>query len=208
MRILAIAVIALLAGTSPGLAQFRQQAPEQGGFGFTADLLFAQMGGSVGDSVGTGFGVAGSLFVQPTGTPVRVGVGGSFTRFSTVGPGDALNKVSVYAVGTWRIADPETSVVPYIQGTAGYTRLSDDELCNELICGMGTTLRGQVRTGLELGANVGVDLPVTETLNIDIAGTFSWLSLGDLEVAGRSFGDTSTTASTFGLRAGVTVYPR
>jgi hypothetical protein len=208
MRILAIAVIALLAGTSPGLAQFRQQAPEQGGFGFTADLVFAQMGGSVGDSVGAGFGVAGSLFVQPAGTPVRLGVGGSFTRFSTVGPGDALNKVSVYAVGAWRIADPETSVVPYIQGTVGYTRLSDDELCNELICGTGTTLRGQVRSGLELGANVGVDIPLTETLNVDIAGTFSWLSLGDLEVAGRSFGDTSTTASTFGLRAGVTVYPR
>ncbi|MFQ5530915.1 MAG: hypothetical protein ACE5FP_11290 [Gemmatimonadota bacterium] len=208
MRVLALAVVALVAGTTPGLAQFRPQTAENAGFGFTADLVFSQMGGSVGDSVGSGFGAAGALFFQPAGTPARLGVGGSYTRFSTAGPGDALNKVSVHVFGTWQIVDPETSVIPYIQGTIGYTRLSDDEFCSELICGVGTTLRGKVRTGIELGANVGVDIPLTETLNIDVAGSFSWLSLGDLDVAGQTFGDTSANASTFGLRAGITVFPR
>ncbi|MDH3297664.1 MAG: hypothetical protein OEM96_05240 [Gemmatimonadota bacterium] len=208
MRIMALAVIATVAGANPGFAQFRQQTAEKTGFGFTADILFAQVGGSVGDSVGSGFGAAGGLFFQPAGTPARLGVGGSYTRFSTDGPGDALNKTSIYAQAAWQIVDRETSVIPYVQGTVGYTRLSDDEFCSELICGAGTTLRGRVRSGFELGANVGVDVPLSEAVNIDVAGSFSWLRLGDLEVAGQKFGDTSTHASTFGIRAGITVFPR
>ncbi len=208
MRILALGVISLFVGTSPALAQFRQQTPEKAGFGVTADLVFAQMGGSIGDSLGTGIGAAGAVFIQPAGTPARLGVGASFTRFSTEGPGDALNKFSVYALAGWQIVDPETSVIPYLQGTIGYTRLSDDELCDEFICGQGTQLRGRVRTGIQIGANVGVDIPLTETLNVDVVGTFSWLGLGDLRVAGQTFDETSADGSTFGLRAGFTVFPR
>ena len=45
MRIMALAVIATVAGANPGFAQFRQQTAEKTGFGFTADILFAQVGG-------------------------------------------------------------------------------------------------------------------------------------------------------------------
>lgn len=208
MRIVVLFVIALMAGSNSLLAQFRQQAPEKAGFGMTANLIFAQMGGSVSDSVGSGFGAAGSAFFQPAGTPARLGGGVSFTRFSTDGPGDALNKFSIYALAAWQIAEAGTSVIPYLQGTIGYTRLSDDELCSESDCGAGTTLRGRVRTGIELGANVGVDIPLTETLNFDVAGTFSWLSLGDLEAGGQTIEGVSANGSTFGLRAGITVFPK
>lgn len=207
MRIVTLALIALLASTNLGLAQFHEQTPEKAGFGVTADLIFAQMGGGVSDSVGTGFGAAGSAFFQPAGTPVRLGAGASYTRFTTDGSGDALNKVSVYALAALQIADPMTSVVPYMQGTVGFTRLSDDELCSELICGTGTTLRGKVRSGIELGIIVGVDIPMTETLNIDVAGTFSWLGLGDLEAGGATIDGASENGSTFGIRAGITVFP-
>jgi len=208
MRILALSVLAVLVSTSSGFAQFRQQAPEKAGFGVTADLIFAQMGGSVGDSVGTGFGGLGSAFFQPGGTPARLGAGISYTRFSTEGSGDALRKLSIFALAGLQMVDAETSVIPYLQGTVGYTRLSDDQACSEFICGVNNTLRGQVRTGIELGANVGVDIPMTENLNIDVAGTFSWLGLGDLEVDGQMFDGFSANGSIFGLRAGITYFPR
>lgn len=208
IRNVALALIALLASTTIGLAQFHQQTPEKAGFGVTADLIFAQMGGGVSDSVGSGLGAAGSAFFQPAGTPVRLGAGASYTRFTTEGSGDSLNRVSIYALAAWQIADPLTSVIPYMQGTVGYTRLSDDELCSELICGTGTTLRGKVRTGIELGVIVGVDIPMTENLNIDVAGTFSWLGLGDLVAGGETIDGASENGSTFGLRAGLTVFPR
>ena len=208
MRTMALSVIAVLAATNSGLAQFRQQTPEKGGFGVTADLIFAQMGGSVSDSVGSGLGAGASLFLEPAGTPARLGAGVSYTRFSLEGPGGSLNKFSVYALVGLRMIDPQTSVIPYIQGTVGYTRLSDDELCDEFVCGIGTTLRGRVRTGIELGTNVGVDIPVTETINVDVAGSFSWMSLGDLEAGGQTIEGASLNGSTFGIRAGITIYPR
>ncbi len=208
IRIMALSVVAILVGASSGIAQFRQQTPEKGGLGVTADLIFAQMGGSVSDSVGSGLGAGASVFVEPAGTPARIGAGASYTRFSLEGPGGSLKKLSLYALVGLKIVDPQTSVIPYIQGTVGYTRLSDDELCNEFVCGTGTTLRGNVRSGIELGTNVGVDIPLTETVNVDVAGSFSWMGLGDLEAGGQTIEGVSFNGSTFGIRAGITIYPR
>ena len=208
MRVLTLSMIAVFAVVAPASAQFRQQAEQSSGLGFTADLVFSQMSGAIGDSVGTGLGAAGAVFIQPAGPPSRIGVGGSFTRFSGIGARESMKKVSVYAQAGLQIEDNETSVIPYIMGSVGYTRLSNDDVCSEFVCGTGTTLMGEVRSGLELGAVVGVDIPLTETVNVDVAGTFSWLSLGDLEAGGQTISDTSTNASTFGLRAGFTVFPR
>lgn len=207
MRVLTLSMIAVLAIAGPASAQFRQQAEEGSGLGITANLVFSQIGGTIGDSIGTGLGAAAAVFVQPAGTPARIGVGGSFIRFSGIGTHESTRKVSVYAQAGLQIKDNETSVVPYITGSIGYTRLSDDGMCSEAICGTGTMLTGQVRSGLELGAVVGVDIPLTETVNVDVAGTFSWLGLGDLEASGQTISETSTNASTFGLRAGFTVFP-
>lgn len=205
MRALTLSVLALVLTASPIHAQFRQQAAEQSGLGFTVDFTFAQLGGTIGDSIGTGFGGAAAGFYQPATLPARIGVGGSYTRFATDGAGDAMNKTSFFALGSWHIADRETVVVPYIMGRAGFTRLKDDEFCGIDVCP--TVLQGREWSGLEIGAVVGVDIPMTEALNLDVAGSFSWLSLGDLEAGGQTIANTSTTASTFGLRAGVTVFP-
>jgi hypothetical protein len=208
MRVLALSMIAVFAVAAPASAQFRQQAEESSGVGITADLVFSQIGGTIGDSIGTGLGAAAAVFVQPAGTPARIGVGGSFTRFSGIGDRESSRKVSVYAQAGLQIEDNETSVVPYIIGSVGYTRLSDDGVCSEAVCGTGTMLMGQVRSGLELGAAVGVDIPFTETVNFDVAGTFAWLGLGDLKAGGQTISDSSTNASAFGLRAGFTIFPR
>ncbi len=69
-------------------------------------------------------------------------------------------------------------------------------------------MTGREWSGLELGAVVGVDIPMTETLNINVGGTFSWITLGDLTAGEQSIDGTSTNVSTVGLRAGVTVFPR
>lgn len=213
MRSWTLSLVLLLVAAVPADAQFQQQVPEQSGFGFTADLTFAQMGGTIGDSIGSGFGLSGTVFYELDEVPARIGAGGSYTRFSTDGPSDAHTKLSLFATGSWHIADPNTSVVPYVQGRAGYVRLDDDELTCASYPDLGppdclVTLSGREWSGLELGAVVGVDIPMTETLNIDIGGTFSWLALGDLTAGSQTIMGTSTNVSTFGLRAGVTVFPR
>jgi len=215
MRSFSLLVAALALGAAPAQAQFREQTPEQGGLGFTLDAAFAQLSGGgngmVGDSVGSGFGLAALGFYQPTQYPIRLGLGGSYTRFSTTGPGDAFNKVSLYGAGAWRIADPNTSIVPYIGGNIGYVHLDDDEFfcvnTDVTTCPTEDLRRGRTWSGLELGAFVGVDLPMSETLNFDVAGSFSWLALGDVAAGGETIPSTSTNVSTFGLRAGITVFP-
>lgn len=216
MRSFSLCLVALALVVAPARAQFREQSPEQGGLGFTVDAAFVQLSGGgngmVGDSVGSGLGLAALGFYQPIEYPVRVGLGGSYTRFSTRGPGDAFNKVSVYAGGVWRISDPNTSVVPYIGGNVGYVHLADDEFfcvnTDVTTCPAQDLRRGRTWSGLELGAVVGVDLPMSETLNFDVAGSFSWLALGDVTAGGEAIPSSSTNVSTFGLRAGITVFPR
>lgn len=215
MRSFSLFLVAFALVVTPARAQFREQPPEQGGLGITVDATFAQLSGGgavmVGDSVGSGFGLAAFGFYQPTQYPIRLGLGSSYTRFSTTGPGDAFNKVSVYAAGAWRIADPNTSVVPYIGGNIGYVHLDDDEFycvnTDVTTCPADDLRRGRTWSGLELGAVVGVDLPMSETLNFDVAGSFSWLALGDVTAGGESIPSSSTSVSTFGLRAGVTLFP-
>lgn len=213
MRSFCLLLLAVAASVSPASAQFREQAPEKSGFGFTGDATFAQMSGTIGDSIGTGFGAALAAFYELPEQPARLGAGASYTRFSTDGSGDALNKFSIFARGSVHIADPNTSVVPYIQGTVGYTTMDDDEFfCTDLDapdpCPAESLRRGREWSGFEVGAVVGVDIPMTETLNLDVAGTFAWAALGDVTAGGVELADTSTNISTFGLRAGVTVFPR
>lgn len=213
MRSLTPFLVALAVGAAPAEAQFRQQAAEKGGLGLRADLLFAQMGGTIGDSIGTGFGLSGAAFYQFRQVPARLGAGASYTRFATDLPGGAHRKLSMFALGSWHITDPNTSVVPYVEGRIGWTRLDDDApTCAaypaEEPPSCGSTLTGREWSGLELGAVAGVDIPMTETLNIDVGGTFSWLALGDLTAGGQTIDGTSTNVSTFGFRAGVTIFPR
>ncbi|MFW6089350.1 MAG: hypothetical protein ACODAB_06325, partial [Gemmatimonadota bacterium] len=213
MRTFCLLLLAVALGAAPASAQFREQAPEKSGLGFTANATFNQMSGTIGDSIGTGLGAALQAFYDLPEQPARLGAGLSYTRFSTDGPGDGLNKLSFFARGSVHIHDPNTSVVPYAQGTVGYTMLDDDEgFCTDREapdpCPPDDLLVGREWSGFELGAVVGVDIPLTETLNIDVVGTFSWAALGDVTAGGLEIADTSTNISTFGLRAGVTVFPR
>lgn len=213
MRTLSLFLAAFALAAAPADAQFRQQAPEKKGLGFTADLLFAQMGGTIGDSIGIGFGAAAAGFFQFSQVPARLGAGASYTRFSADELDGSHNKLSIYATGSWHVADPGTSVIPYLQGQVGYVRLDDDApTCaafpDEEPPDCTTSLAGREWSGLELGATAGVDIPMSETLNINVGGTFSWITLGDLTAGGQSIDGTSTNVSTVGLRAGVTVFPR
>lgn len=213
MRSLSLFLAAFALAAAPADAQFRQQAPEKEGLGFTADLLFAQMGGTIGDSIGIGFGGAVAGFFQFSQAPARLGAGASYTRFSADDLGGSHKKLSLYATGSWHISDPGTAVIPYLQGQVGYVRLDDDATTcaafpDQEPPGCTTSLTGREWSGLELGAVVGVDIPMTETLNINVGGTFSWITLGDLTAGGQSIDGTSTNVSTVGLRAGVTVFPR
>ena len=206
MRALVLSMLALAVMAAPAQAQFRQQTPEQGGLGFTVDVMFSRLGGDAFDGIGNGYGVVGTVFYELDGLPLRFGGGGSYARYSTEGPGDALSRVSVFAMGAVQVADINTPVVPYIMGKVGYTRTTDDELCDPVICVV-DDLEGREWSGIELGAVVGVDIPLTPSVNIDVAGSFSWLSLGDLEAGGQTIDNTKNTSSAFGFQAGFTVFP-
>ncbi len=126
MRSLSLFLAAFALAAAPADAQFRQRAPEKEGLGFTADLLFAQMGGTIGDSIGIGFGGAVAGFFQFSQAPARLGAGASYTRFSADDLGGSHKKLSLYATGSWHISDPGTAVIPYLQGQVGYVRLDDN----------------------------------------------------------------------------------
>lgn len=215
MRVASLLIAAVVLIAAPADAQFREQAQEASGLGATVDLTFNQLSGggdgSVGDSIGFGVGLAAFAFYQPNRFPARLGIGGSYTRFTTDGPGDAFNKLSLFAGGTWRIVDPNTTVIPYVGGRLGYVTVDDDEFfCLEQrapTCPEEELVRGREWSGLEVGAVVGVDLPLSESVNVDVSGTFSWLALGDLTAEGETIDETSTNLSTFGLQAGLTILP-
>lgn len=206
MRALVLSMLTVCAVAAPAQAQFREQAPEQGGLGFTLDGMFSRLGGDAFDGIGNGYGVVGTAFYELDQAPVRIGAGGSWARYGTEGPGDALKRVSVFGFAAIQVADADTPVVPYIMGKVGYTSTTDDELCDPLIC-VAEDLVGRDWSGIELGAVVGVDIPLTRSVNIDVAGSFSWLSLGDLEAGGQTIENTRNTASAFGFQAGFTFFP-
>jgi opacity protein-like surface antigen len=85
----------------------------------------------------------------------------------------------------------ETQMIPYVQGRVGWMQLSNDS------DGVSTKI-----SGLELAALVGVDMPVAESISIDVSGQFGWFSGGDLTVDGISDPGTSRSGTLFSIRAG------
>lgn len=201
--ILAIALLsaadALNAQNFPGS---RERAPSGVALGVNGG--YSLLGGAVGDSTSGGFRLGGEVIYDFEDTPVQAGIGGSYTWFSFDVADDSpeadsydgsLGKLSLFGLGTWKFLDIESSMVPYVTGRVGWTRLSDEVGCRRPVCGR-EVIGTRTRSGFEIGAKVGVQLPVSRTIVLDIGGSFDWLSVGDYRIEGTWADDGSSVSDT------------
>jgi hypothetical protein len=211
-----LAITALSAPSPAGAQHFPgSEAPSRSGFGIHLAGAYGIMAGEVGDSVGGGLQLEAIAFHQPRDLPFRFGGGGGYSWFGFDRADGTLRKLSLFGLATLMIPSMDTEMVPYVQVRAGWTRLSDDQGCGppyelrEEFCGGDpdeVVPGGRIRSGLELGAAVGVDIPVAERISLDVGGSFSWLNLGEIRFGGTSLPFTDASGSAFSLRAGAAYF--
>ena len=200
---LAVAVLLLLSAPkavdAQGLLDPRRAAKSM----IDATIGYSMITGQVGDSLKAGPGLEASYQYQFGNVPVRIGGGVGYSRHGLEEPADgeplpvsgSSNKWSAFALGSLLLFGNDTDMLPYVQARVGYTKFV-------------TSSEGVTRNqgGLELGALVGVDLPVSENISIDVSGLFAWINSGNATVEGVSIPDTASTGSLFSIRAGAFFY--
>jgi hypothetical protein len=176
----------------------------RGGFAAALSAGYSFPSGAVGDSIGNGPEIEGLAFYQLDGLPVRIGAGASYAWFGLDGTDGTQKKLGVFGLAGAMIRDPMSTMTPYVQVRAGWTRFSDDVGFTDPLIVDEPIVGTRTRSGLELGAVVGVDIPVHEHFHLDVSGNFRWANLGDYEIGGTPVprSDTSANGSFFGLRAG------
>lgn len=191
------------------------------GLGLGLNGGYSLLGGAVGDSTTGGFRLGAKAIYDFDEAPVQVGVGAYYTWIgfdSTDGtPGAVpydgpLGKLSLFGLGTWKFVDIESNMIPFVTARIGWTRLSDDVGCRLPACGR-EVIGSRTRSGLEIGADIGVQLPVSRSLVVDIGGSFSWMNVGDFQIDGTwaddgrsvsdTLDDTGESGTAFSLFAGV-----
>lgn len=196
MRRFAVVVAVTLAFHVAGVpdeaaAQGRLDPRREARFMIDANLAYTLIAGEVGDSLNGGPGAEAAVLYQFAGVPLRVGGGGGYSRHGIQEADGSANRYEVFAIADLLLFSEETEMIPYVQGRAGWMQLSND------IDGISTRI-----SGLELAALVGIDMPVAESISIDVSGQFGWFSGGDLSVDGVSDPGTSRSGTIFSLRAG------
>ena len=156
-----------------------------------ANLAYTLITGDVGDSIGGGPGIEAAALYQLGGVPLRLGGGAGYSRHGIQDADGSANRYDVFAVAELLLFSEETEAIPYLQGRVGWMQLANS------VDEVSTTI-----SGLEFAALVGVDMPVAESISIDVSGQFGWFSGGDLVIDGTSVAGTSRSGSIFSIRAG------
>jgi len=196
MRRLAVAValmVGLQAVNMPAgaLAQGSVDPQRQARFMIDANLAYTFLTGDVGDSLNGGPGIEAAALYQIENLPLRVGGGAGYSRHGIQDADGSAHRYEVFAVADLLLFSEETEMIPYLQGRAGWMQLANslDEVSTKI-------------SGLELAVLVGVDMPVAESISIDVSGQFGWFTGGDLVIDGASHPGTSRSGSIFSIRAG------
>ena len=184
-------VLQAFAMPSEGLAQGRFDPRRQARFMIDANLAYTLITGDVGDSIGGGPGIEAAALYQLGGVPLRLGGGAGYSRHGIQDADGSANRYEVFAVAELLLFSEETEMIPYLQGRVGWMQLANS------VDEVSTTI-----SGLEFAALVGVDMPVAESISIDVSGQFGWFSGGDLVIDGTSVAGTSRSGSLFSIRAG------
>ncbi|MDP2470532.1 MAG: hypothetical protein Q8W45_09195 [Candidatus Palauibacterales bacterium] len=172
-------------------AQGRFDPRRQARFMIDATVGYTLITGDVGDSLDGGPAFEAAALYQFESVPLRVGGGAGYSRHGIQEEDAAANRYEVFALADLLLFSEDTQMIPYIQGRVGWMQISND------LDAVSTTI-----SGLELAALVGVDIPVAESISIDVTGQFGWFTGGDLNIDGVSVPGTSRSGSLFSLRAG------
>lgn len=185
--------IVLQASVTPteGLAQGRFDPRRQARFMIDANIGYTLITGDIGDSIGGGPGIEAAALYQLGGVPLRLGGGAGYSRHGIQDADGSANRYDVFALAELLLFSEETEMIPYLQGRVGWMQLASsvDEVSTKI-------------SGIEFGVLVGVDMPVAESISIDVSGQFGWFSGGDLVIDGTSVAGTSRSGSIFSIRAG------
>jgi len=184
-------VIQALAFPTGGVAQGRFDPRRDARFMIDANLAYTLITGDVGDSINGGPGVEVAALYQLGNIPLRLGAGGGYSRHGIQDVDGSANRYEVFAVADLLLFSEETEMIPYVQGRVGWMQLANS------VDDVSTSI-----SGIELAALVGVDMPVAESISIDVSGQFGWFSGGDLSVEGVSVPGSSRSGSIFSIRAG------
>lgn len=197
-----IAALILLAGTpSEALGQRRLDPRSEPGLVIDANLAYVMIAGEIGDSVSSGPGADVAVLYQLADIPLRLGAGGGYSRHGLDDPMEggtvegSADKFSAFAAASLLLFSRDTEMIPYIQARLGWTWI------NTSSGGFDSS-----RSGLEVAALVGVDVPVAERLSIDVTGLFGWISGGDASQSGITIPGTSRGGSIFAIRAGAAFF--
>jgi hypothetical protein len=192
--VVAVAVtVVLQAFIGPGEAeaQSRFDPRREARFMIDANVAYTLIAGEIGDSLSGGPGIEAAALYQLGGAPLRIGAGAGYSRHGIQDVDASANRYEVFAVADLLLFSEETQMIPYVQARIGWMQLDNS------LDGVSTRI-----SGLELATLVGVDIPVAESISIDVSGQFGWFSGGDLSVDGVSDPDTSRSGTIFSLRAG------
>ncbi|MGW8283741.1 MAG: hypothetical protein ACWGON_10620 [Gemmatimonadota bacterium] len=221
-RLFALVALAVLSGVGSANAQRFPGSEDlsHSGFGVGLTAGYTFLGGAVGDSVSGGPRLEGIAFYDFGDTPVQVGAGASFAWLGFDSADGSLDMPVLFGFGTWRFVDLESSMIPFVSLRLGWTELSDDQPCGFPYC---LTVEGEpgvvgtrTRSGFDVGAGVGVDIPLSSRFSAEIGGNFDWLFLGDYQIDGErvdtnepvsfTLPDSSRQGSAFTLFAGLQYY--
>ena len=173
------------------LAQGRFDPRRQARFMIDANIGYTLITGDIGDSIGGGPAIEAAALYQLGGVPLRLGGGAGYSRHGIQDVDGSANRYEVFAAADLLLFSEETEMIPYLQGRVGWLQLANsvDEVSTKI-------------SGIEFAALVGVDMPVAESISIDVSGQFGWFSGGDLVIDGTSVAGTSRSGSLFSIRAG------
>ncbi|MGB5301722.1 MAG: hypothetical protein WBO43_00805 [Gemmatimonadota bacterium] len=173
------------------LAQGRFDPRRQARLMIDANIGYTLITGDIGDSIGGGPGIEAAALYQLGGVPLRLGGGAGYSRHGIQDVDGSANRYEVFAAADLLLFSEETEMIPYLQGRVGWMQLASsvDEVSTKI-------------SGIEFAALVGVDMPVAESISIDVSGQFGWFSGGDLVIDGTSVAGTSRSGSLFSIRAG------
>ena len=192
--VVAVAVTVVLQafiGPEEAVAQSRFDPRREARFMIDANLAYTLIAGEIGDSLSGGPGIEAAALYQLGGAPLRIGAGAGYSRHGIQDVDASANRYELFAVADLLLFSEETQMIPYVQARIGWMQLDNS------LDGVSTRI-----SGLELATLVGVDIPVAESISIDVSGQFGWFSGGDLSVDGVSDPDTSRSGTIFSLRAG------